>query len=74
MQKEEKYMAKHRPHQVMCPCGNSYMGDTYYYTLKYCEKCGRWLDWDKHSRLYINDTQYQSDINERDYNDDEWSL
>ena len=63
-----------RPPQAMCSCGNSYMGWKSYYSLKYCLKCGRWLNWDKYSNIDIRDNQYQTDINVRDYREEEWDL
>lgn len=62
-----------KPKQAICACGNSYMGDKHYYAKKYCDKCGRWLHWDRHSNIDIQDNQYQSDINVRDYREEEWA-
>ena len=66
-----RYMAK-RHKIAYCECGAVYAGEEHYYKTQFCAQCGRWLYWDKHSSLAIRDTQYQSDINARDYNEEEW--
>lgn len=50
---------------VICECGNVYAGEEYYYKKRYCDKCGRWLRWDKHSNIDPEYTQFETDINLR---------
>lgn len=58
---------------VVCDCGCMYAGEGYYYSKKYCDNCGRWLHWDKHSDISPSLNQYQSNIDVRDYREEEWA-
>ena len=65
---------RERPKIAYCDCGAVYGGEEHYFKTQYCTQCGRWLHWDKYSSLSIKDTQYQSEINPRDYDEKDWSL
>ena len=46
-----------------CSCGAVYGGEEHYYKTMYCKQCGKWLYWDRHSRIEQEDTQFEMDIN-----------